>query len=278
MRSRVLSAVSAVCFAAVATVALAASSSDVFPRAFARGTLVVGVPFLAPEAAAGAKVRTPERLDDVMAARLGEALGLPVKLVQLDAAQRLTALKQGEVDLVIADRSQAADEPAAPAASGGNIIGTGYTARPQAVIRSDTKLRHWQDVKGLTACMSTAAVQAQALATQWGAVVRTYRVPSDALVAVREGACDVGLVDDIAWTPLMKFPEWKKFSATLDSQGPRTERVWVVAEDVATQAWLTDTMAQWRREGAVAAMVDKWARDVAFDVYLDQEVPDCHGG
>lgn len=269
---------SAVCFAAVATVALAASSSDVFPRAFARGTLVVGVPFLAPEAAAGAKVRTPERLDDVMAARLGEALGLPVKLVQLDAAQRLTALKQGEVDLVIADRSQAADEPAAPAASGGNIIGTGYTARPQAVIRSDTKLRHWQDVKGLTACMSTAAVQAQALATQWGAVVRTYRVPSDALVAVREGACDVGLVDDIAWTPLMKFPEWKKFSATLDSQGPRTERVWVVAEDVATQAWLTDTMAQWRREGAVAAMVDKWARDVAFDVYLDQEVPDCHGG
>ncbi|CFD97959.1 substrate-binding protein [Bordetella pertussis] len=36
-------------------------------------------------------------------------------------------------------------------------------------------------------------------------------------------------------------------------------------------------MQAWHREGAWTAMTAKWARDVAFDVYLDQEVPDCHG-
>ncbi|GAB3085582.1 transporter substrate-binding domain-containing protein [Bordetella muralis] len=284
--------------------AASSQSEDAFSRARVRGSLVVGVPYLAPEPAAGAKVRTPERLDTVMADRLGQQLGLPVKVVQVDPARRLSALADGEVDVLIADRvadpgaakrsgdlqaaassamssTQSAESSLNPATSdgaGSTAISTGYAARPKAIIRSDTKLRHWPDVKGLTVCMASAAFQAQALATQWGATVRPYRVPSDALVAVREGGCDVGLIDDLAWAPLMKFPEWKKFSSTLNEAGPRVERVWLVAaNDRATTAWLTDAMQQWRREGVVRGMVDKWARDVAFDVYLDQEVPDCHG-
>ena len=41
--------------------------------------------------------------------------------------------------------------------------------------------------------------------------------------------------------------------------------------------WLGQEMRAWDRAGAWKAMTAKWARDVAFDVYLDQEVPDCHG-
>ncbi|WZB60611.1 hypothetical protein WJ970_22260 [Achromobacter xylosoxidans] len=59
--------------------------------------------------------------------------------------------------------------------------------------------------------------------------MRTYRVPSDALVAVREGDCDVGLIDDALWEPLMRFPEWKKFSSTLAAEGARAERAWLVS-------------------------------------------------
>ncbi|OZI56212.1 transporter substrate-binding domain-containing protein [Bordetella genomosp. 4] len=291
--------------ASAQTAAVASSQSEeAFSQARARGSLVVGVPYLAPEPAAGAKIRTPERLDTVMAQRLGQQLGLPVKVVQVDPARRLSALAAGDVDVLIADRvpdpgaakhsgdARAASSAAMPSTlldesrlnlatsdgQGTAAIPTGYAARPKAIIRSDTKLRQWKDVKGLTVCMSSAAFHAQALATQWGATVRPYRVPSDALVAVREGGCDVGLIDDVAWAPLMKFPEWKKFSSTLDEAGPRVERVWLVStNDRVTRAWLTDAMQQWRREGIVQGMVDKWARDVAFDVYLDQEVPDCHG-
>ena len=125
---------------------------------------------------------------------------------------------------------------------------------------------------------TTSQVDTRALAESWGAVVRTYRVPSDALVAVREGACDVGLVDDAVWEPLVRFPEWKKFSSTLEPAGAPRERVWLLpAEDTAGRAWLASEMKAWNQSGAWKAMTAKWARDVAFDVYLDQEVPDCHG-
>jgi len=263
---------------AAAALAAPAHAGQPFAQARARGALVVGIPYLAPAAAAGAKVRTPERLDTVMAARLGEQLGLPVKVVQVEPAGRAAALAGGTVDLLLADRLAGQSVPGLDT-PGVAVVPAGYAARPKAVIRSDTTLRHWQEVKGRSVCMSTAAFQAQALAAQWGATVRTFRVPSDALVAVREGACDIGLIDDAQWGPLMRFPEWKKFSATLPAAGPRAERVWLArAGDESTVAWLADAMRQWRGQGTLRAMIDKWSRDVAFDVYLDQEVPDCHGG
>ncbi|WP_260986276.1 transporter substrate-binding domain-containing protein [Bordetella genomosp. 13] len=247
-----------------------------FPHARARGSLIVGVPYLAPPPAAGAKIRTPDGVDAPIAERLGQMLGLPVTLRQVDVGKAASLLASGEIDAVLA--SQVEGQSAAGAQAPGMArVPTGYVTRPQAVIRGDTTMRRWQDVKGHSVCMAAAAVQAQELARHWGATVRTYRVPSDALVATREGECDVAVIDDAVWAPLMRYPEWKKFSSTLAPDGPRAERVWLVAPQGGQAELLADAMRDWRRNGAWKAMADKWARDVAFDVYLDQEVPDCHG-
>ncbi|MGY6269210.1 transporter substrate-binding domain-containing protein [Achromobacter denitrificans] len=251
--------------------AAAQAQADPFAAARARGELVVGVPYLAPPPEAGAKIRTPDGLDAAMADRLGQSLGLPVRLRQVAPGQAAAALAAGEVDLALADG--AAGQPPSVAAQP-----SGYASRPKAVIRSDTRLRRPADARGRSVCMAEAATASRALAESWGAVVRTYRVPSDALVAVREGNCDIGLVDDAVWGPLMRFPEWKKFSSTLAADGAARERVWLLpAGDDASRGWLKEEMRAWDRAGAWKAMTAKWARDVAFDVYLDQEVPDCHG-
>lgn len=258
----------------------AGASSPVPERAFAhayeRGHLMVGVPYLAAEPKAGEKIRTPERLDTVMANKLAEQLGLPVRLIAIAPEDRTAALSSRRVDVLLVDH--VISDTSSPSARRAKGIATGYVAQPKAIIRSDTTLRDWRDVKSLTVCMSSAAFQAQALASAHGATVRTYPVPSDALVAVREGNCDVGVVDDMLWTSLMAYPEWNNFSATLKRSGPYVERVWVTANEMATQDWLMKTMAQWKREGVLAEMTQQWARDIAFDVYLDQEVPDCHTG
>lgn len=253
-----------------------AASEAAFARARARGTLVIGVPYLAPPPAAGAKIRTPDGLDALMAERLGQKLDLPVTLRQVDAGEAARLLAAGEVDAVLASQLEGQSSPGAQAPEVARVP-SGYVTRPQAVIRNDTAMRRWQDVKGRSVCMSSAAVQAQELARQSGATVRTHRVPSDALVATREGACDVAVIDDAVWAPLMRYPEWKKFSSTLTLEGPRAERVWLVASQGGQAGLLAEAMREWRRDGAWKAMTDKWARDVAFDVYLDQEVPDCHG-
>ena len=260
--------------AALATLALADGASaggDPWQAARARGELRVGVAYVAPVPAAGAKIRTAERLDVPAATRLGERLGLPVQWVQVDPARAAQALASGQVDVVLASR---------PTAAGGkdaevSWVGTGYATRPKAVIRSDTPLRNWDDVRGKIVCMSNAAAAAQRLAEQHGATLQVHKAPSDALVAVREGSCDVGVIDDTVWAPLMAYPEWRKFSSTLAASGPRQELGWYA--HTAQAAWLKGEMQRWTREGAWKAMTDKWARDVAFDVYLDQEVPDCHG-
>ena len=252
------------------------ASDAAFAKARARGSLVIGVPYLAPPPAAGAKIRTPDGLDALMAERLGQILDLPVTLRQVEAGEAARLLASGEVDAVLAGQVQG-QSSAGEHAPGVARVPSGYVTRPQAVIRGDTAMRRWQDVKGRSVCMSSAAVQAQELARRSGATVRTYRVPSDALVAAREGACDAAVIDDAVWAPLMRYPEWKKFSSTLAPEGPRSERVWLVAQEGGQAALLADTMRDWRRNGTWKAMTDKWARDVAFDVYLDQEVPDCHG-
>jgi polar amino acid transport system substrate-binding protein len=257
--------------------AVRAAAPMPFARAHARGALVIGVPYLAPPPQAGARIRTPERLDTAIAQRLAEQLGLPVTLRQVPAGAAAGLLAAGEVDAVLSDRIEGRSEPGAQA-PGVARVPTGYVVRPQAVIRSDTRLRRWQDMDGRVVCMAGAATQAQELAARWHARVRTYLVPSDALVAVREGKCDAGVIDDAAWAPLMSYPEWKKFSASLPADGPRAERLWLVAQQGGDAAWLADRMRDWRRDGAWKTMAAQWARDVAFDVYLDQEVPDCHGG
>lgn len=264
--------------AAAAAVFLAGAGREdggqaAFAAARERGVLRVGVPHLNAPAEAGAKVRTPERLDAVWAGRLAQSLGMGLELRQVAAGSEDKALAEGEADVVLAVREAGGATPSGLAA-----VPLGHAARPKAVIRSDTALRRWQDVAGRSVCMAQAAVQAQALARAMGAEVRTFRVPSDALVAVREGACDLGVIDDAVWTPLMRFPEWKNFSSTLAEQGPGFETVWVLpGGDPAAASWLRGEMDRWRRDGLLDADAAKWARDVAFDVYLDQEVPDCHG-
>lgn len=246
----------------------------VFPQARSRGVLAVGVPYLAPQPAPGAKVRTAERIDIDIAQRLGKDLGLPVILKQVDTADAQALLASGAVDVILADQDGDQGDDVVP--EGVKRVSTGYVVQPKAVIRGDTSLRRWPDVAGHTVCMADAAVSAQALAQRWGAKVQTYPVPSAALVAVREGKCDLGLVDDTVWAPLMGYPEWKKYSATLPLDGPALTRVWLV-HGQPEAGWLNREMHAWRGQGAWKAMTAQWARDVAFDVYLDQEVPDCHG-
>ncbi|OZI75003.1 transporter substrate-binding domain-containing protein [Bordetella genomosp. 12] len=246
----------------------AAQAEPVFAQAHARGELRVGIPALAAAPVAGAKVRTPEGLAQPAAARLAARLGLPLVLVQVPAAQAQAALAEGKADVVLAER---ADNDAPEQ----GWVSARVTLQPKAVIRSDTPLRRWSQTEGMRVCMAQTNQRAQALAQAHHAQVQPYRAPSDALVAVREGQCDIALIDDAVWAALMRFPEWRKFSSTLPPDGPRAELGWVAAAP--DTRWLQNEMRSWQATGAWAAMSAKWARDVAFDVYLDQEVPDCHG-
>ncbi|HLU01316.1 MAG TPA: transporter substrate-binding domain-containing protein [Advenella sp.] len=258
--------------AATAATPVTAGSAGLFPRAIARGALRVAVIHVTPAAEPGAKVRTEDRLDTPVIKTLAAALNLPAQPVQLAPAQAAKALADGRIDLAL--YSLPADADAGP---GVIAVPTSYRTYPKAVIRSDTPIRSRADLAQRTVCIARTAEHAAEQATQAGALLLPFAVPSDALVAVREGKCDLGLIDQTVWQALMHYPEWKKFSATLElADAPRTLTWLVPAGNTREAQWLRTRMQQWDRAGQWAAFSKKWATDVAFDVYLDQEVPDCH--
>ncbi len=243
-----------------------------FVQAAERGTLRVAVIHVTPAAAPGAKVRTPDRLDIPVVQALAKKLNVKAQLVQMTPEQAKAALADGTVDLGLYSL------PASPAKIAGvTQVPTSYQTFPKAVIRSDTKLRTHADMKDHSVCLAATATEAAQAASQAGAMVFTFPVPSDALVAVREGKCDLGLIDQTVWQNLMTFPEWKKFSATIELPDDPSTLTWLLADDKPQEAkWLRARMREWDESDQWAAFRKKWATDVAFDVYLDQEVPDCH--
>ena len=292
-RARFLPALLLLAAAALAAASLTFAPGDggAFGAARERGALRVGVPYLAEPVPAGGKVRTPEGLDGDLAARLAQDLGVQAELVRVPPGEAARALAEGRVDVALApagpaaqpgrgaESAAAADLGEGAAAPAGLLaVDTGYRSLPRPVMRSDTDIHGWDGLRGRVVCVADAAWAARRQAERSGAQVRTYPVPSDALVAVRTGQCDAGLVDEAMWHPLMSMPEWKKFSATLPVGQDGEPLRWLLPEGAAAEArWLARRMQAWRGDGVYRALAEQWARNVAFDVYLDQEVPDCHG-
>lgn len=148
-----------------------------------------------------------------------------------------------------------------------------WSSAPMAIMRSDTRIRNWSDLAGRTVCVAEDGRHVGRVARDFGAIERMYPVEANALVALRTGACDAAVADASLLQQLLGYPEWKKFSARLM---PRAEEPLVALWPANLAPW-----RQWelrRRLGAevLQKMRTTLARSIAFEVYMDQDAPDCH--
>ena len=244
--------------ASVCSGAFAGNSLD---QARQRGKLVAGIDYVVPEYKGGMKFRTPEALDTALAEDLARRLQLPLATVR-------TA---GKADISLATLAE--NDPLRRTAA---IIPTGYSAGPMAIMRTDTDIKSWEQLKGRKVCVSEGGRYAGMLAPKYGAIEKVYRAPADSLLALRIGECDAAVHDNAMLEELIKLPEWKKFSARLPV-GPRATLAFVVpADDRKSAAFLKQVADDWSAKGYAQELTKKAVRHIAFEVYLDQEVPDCH--
>src|SRR5690606_14975281 len=103
-----------------------------------------------------------------------------------------------------------------------------YAVGPMAIMRTDTDIRGWKDLAGRTVCMDGGGRYLGEVAERFGAIELVYPTATDALLAVRVGQCDAAVQDDRFLEALLKFPEWKKFSASLPAYR-HEDLVWVAA-------------------------------------------------
>jgi polar amino acid transport system substrate-binding protein len=131
-------------------------------------------------------------------------------------------------------------------------------------------------LKGRKVCVSEGGLYVGTLAAKYGAIEMVYRAPADALIAVRIGECDATVHDSAMLEELIKYPEWKKFSARLPV-GQHSSLVFVVPSSnrkIAT--FLKQVTNEWMANGYLENLMKTSVRSIAFEVYLDQAVPDCH--
>ncbi len=242
---------------------LTATAEDGLNRAKQRGQLVAGVRYVVPEYKAGAKFRTPEAIDTALVEDVAKRLQVPAMTVPAQAHLK--------TDVVLAALS--AGDPLLRAA---NVIATGHVAGPMAIMRTDTDIKRWEQLKGRTVCVSEGGLYAGTLAAKYGAIEMRFPAPADALLALRTGGCDAAVHDSAMLEEMLKLPEWKKFSATLPVR-ERTSLAFIVPErDAQTAAFLRKVAADWQAKGVLRELMTKAVRNIAFEVYLDQNVPDCH--
>ncbi|TFL11365.1 transporter substrate-binding domain-containing protein [Pusillimonas caeni] len=233
--------------------------------------LTVGLRYVPPPFVGGAKVRTPESIETLLAGEVAARQQRGAKFVEFDATA--SSVSMDSVDFAVADlpKSQARRQ-------GGRAIAiaTGQVTRPMAIMRTDTDIKSWRQLKGRTVCLAQDGRYVGRIAERYGAIEQVYRAPADSLLALRTGECDAAVHDDTMLKALLRFPEWKKFSASLPP-GEAAEQYFLVpagSEDLAKQ--LKEMVGRWKSQAYFNKLISDMTRDIAFEVYLDQTVPDCH--
>lgn len=247
-----------------------AAQAGMIDAAKQAGSLRVGLDYVPPTYKGGMKFRTPESPDTVLADDLAAQFKLKPDVQKNSPDGALQALKNARPDLAItlapAGEAIAADTV---------VIPTGYSAGGMAIMRTDTTIKKWEDLKGRTVCVSQGSPYVGTLAARYGAVEKVMRAPADSLLAVRIGECDAAVHDDTMMKSLLKLPEWKKFSAQLTPTSRQNLVLKVRGADAADLIALKQAAARWN-EAYWNGVKKKWVDNVAFEVYLDQNVPDCH--
>lgn len=257
-------ALAATCLAAWSTGALA---DDPLPR----NELAIGVSQLVAPYQAGAKFRTPESIESAIADDLATGLGTRAELRKVDLGSRRQLLAPGNLDLVLVTlaRHDALVRSA-------NFIPTGYAAGPMAIMRTDTTIKSWEKLKGRTVCLTQGGMYAGMLARRYGAIEMPFAAPADSLIALRTGSCDAAVHDSVLLEELIRLPEWKKFSARLPATLDLTLGIFLPSIRADAKRDIQAVVNTWQRTGHLQQLNSKRARQIAFEVYLDQDVPDCH--
>lgn len=258
----------ALVLAGACTSSLAAGGLE---RAQQRKQLVAGIGYVVPEYKGGMKFRTADAIDSELLQDLARRLQVPFTAARTTPGRHAALLASGKTDVVLA---AIADDD--PAHHNTTVIPVGYAAAPMAIMRTDTDIKSWEQLKGRKVCLSEGGLYVGTLTAKYGAIEKVQRAPADSLLAVRIGECDAAVHDSAMLEELIKLPEWKKFSARLPPGPAATLAFLAPTKDVKKAGYLRRVVQDWNAGRYPEQLVKKAVRHIAFEVYLDQNVPDCH--
>lgn len=255
---------------AVAPAVSGASASGVAHGA--KPPLRIGVPYITPKlTSAEFRVFTEDGFEQDIARQIAENLELQAVFVPISGDSGTALIDAGEVDIVV-ERLKPQDI----ASHRQTALDTGFSSAKSVAMRTDTDIKQWSDLGGRIVCVPEASDDAQRIAAKYGARLRIERAPALSLMLVRTGECDAALHDEALLTALFEKPEWQKFSATLQPVEQSALVVEVAPSNPVLQRRVRQVLASLSSDEDWQDRKSRWARNVSFEVYMEQDAPDCH--
>jgi polar amino acid transport system substrate-binding protein len=222
-----------------------------------RGTLVAGVILSGPPYGyIDPKTQQQEGLNLDLAREFAKRLGVKLETVAVTPPNRVQFLQQGKVDLLLANMQWTQERaeilsfvPTAFEVSGG-----------AAVVRKDSGIKDWADLRGKTACVSQGSNFTKPLIEEYGAVVKGFPGQPDSLLALKGGNCDAAVHVGATVKLMLKqrADEWKDYEVSIPTELiPSDSVVWLRKGEADTQAALDQIMKNLHGSGWMIATAEK---------------------
>jgi polar amino acid transport system substrate-binding protein len=247
-----------VSLAAMLTLACVPAFADMLDDIKARGKLVVGVKKdVLPWGYLNAKTNVIEGLEPDLAKDLAKRLGVGLELVGLVIAERVNALEERRVDVLIATLSDTPDRRARLTL----IEPHYYSAGVNVLARKTEGFKNWLDLRNRRICGQRGAFHNRQVAIEYGAdIVPLYGIE---LVksALRDGRCSAFLNDDTAIAAMLIDPAWgKQFEMPLPTLYQTPKSVALPPGEFGTrlEAQISNAVVDWHRSGLLRQLEQKW--------------------
>lgn len=245
-------------FVICASVMAPPGGADTLDDIMRRGKLVVGVKMDVPLwGQLDATIGKPVGLEPDLATDLARRLGVEPELVGLLTADRIAAVEQRRVDVLIATLSDTKERQqrvtlVAPHyyASGVNILA-----------RRAEGFRTWNDLRNRRVCGRRGAFYNRSITVNYGADIVALYSNELAAAALRDGRCAAFLYDDTGIVTMLMDPAWSQ-----NYQMP-LETLFVTPWSVALNAQerggrleslVSDAIVDWHRSGLIQQLERKW--------------------
>ena len=251
-RWRLLLAILLVGWAGVASPALADRLQDIQNR----GHVIVGVkedysPFGFRDSE-GALVGY-----DVDVARgFAEAIGVDVELVPVTSANRLQKVQRGEIDIVAATMGDTRSRRELVTMIEPQYYGDGANV----LLRSDTKIAEWADLRGLSVCGLQGALWNRLAKQRLLLDVTAFNSTREAAQALRNGHCIGWIYDEVNLLHELASGDWEGYAVSLPTRFVLPWAVAIAKEEGGGRLdqLLGDTVAEWHRNGFLQSLEQKW--------------------
>lgn len=241
--------------------AFAAEPAGLAPNEVSSEPLRVALPPGPPQPTGiEARAYTDDTIAPAFARDLAKALGR--KLQSAPAAEASLRLERRNGT----ETPTAPDQPAS--------LATGYRSGLTVAMRTDTDIHTWDQIKGRTVCFTQTNSAARHAILARGAIPVPQSAPALSLVKIRTGDCDAALHEAALLDRLFALPDWQKFSASLPPLEESALVLRAASPDLSPQ--MRQALADISSDKAWQVRTEKWARNVAFEVWLEQDAPDCH--